>query len=72
MAKDYERKRAEREQYIPVRLFVRDRTLKSEPVEYHGSAHILALSHANGLMKIPVDVHTINKGEECQVKWLFH
>ena len=72
LAKDYKRKRGEREQFVPVRLFFENRTVKCEPVKYHGSAHILSLPHANGLMRIPVDVLTMSKGEECQVRWLFH
>lgn len=72
LKEDFKRKKSERDQIIPVRLFFENEVLKALPIEYHGSAHILALSEANGLLRIPKDVFTLNKGDECQVRWLFH
>lgn len=56
---DFSRKYTERMALIPVRLtedgFV-------QPVEYHGSAHITALSVADGIITIPVGVNNLAKG----------
>ena len=69
---NFKRKKAEREEYTPVKLYYEDNRLKAKLIEFHGSAHILALSEANGLLRIPKDVFFINDGGECKVRWLFH
>jgi len=63
-AKDFTRKRTERKAFIPVHI------VKGEVkrVEYHGSAHIHALSSADGLIAFPVGVNTIKKGELIDVR----
>ena len=56
---DFTRKYAERMALIPVRItedgFV-------QPVEYHGSAHITALSGADGIITVPLGVTNLVKG----------
>lgn len=61
----YKRKRTRRMAWVPVRL-ANDNTVA--PVEYHGSAHINALPGAWGIMKVPVGVSEIKKGEIVDVR----
>ncbi len=63
-AKDFTRKRTERKAFIPVHIV----NGEVKRVEYHGSAHIHALSSADGLIAFPVGVNTIKKGELIDVR----
>ncbi len=65
MNKDFKRKRTVRTAYIPVRF---NKESKVDPVEYHGSAHLTALSTANGLLKVPRGVQQILKGSTVYVR----
>jgi molybdopterin molybdotransferase len=65
MNKDFKRKRTVRTAYIPVRF---NKENKVEPVEYHGSAHLTALSAANGLLKVPRGVRQVLKGSTVYVR----
>ena len=56
---DFSRKYAERMALIPVRI-TQDRFV--QPVEYNGSAHITALSGADGIITVPVGVGNLVKG----------
>jgi len=38
------------------------------PVEYHGSAHILALSETDGIIKLPSGINRIEEGEVVSVR----
>ncbi len=60
LAGDYSRRKATREQYVPVRVTAGGAL---EAVELHGSAHLLALMNADGLMRVPAGVATIPAGE---------
>lgn len=40
----------------------------AKSLEYHGSAHINAYSGANGIMKVPVGVRSIKKGDMVNVR----
>ncbi len=62
---DFSRKRAERMAWIPVSIDSKGEVL---PVDYHGSAHISALSDAMGLMRIPQGQSWIQKGEQVSVR----
>jgi molybdopterin molybdotransferase len=59
--------RAERQAWIPIRL---TDDFKAEPVEYHGSAHLTALCHADGLIRIDTGVTEIGAGVSVQVRLL--
>ncbi|MGM0666226.1 MAG: gephyrin-like molybdotransferase Glp [Bacteroidota bacterium] len=61
----YTRKRTRRMAWVPVSLND-DGTVA--PVEYHGSAHINALPAAWGIMKVPVGVSGIRKGDAVDVR----
>ena len=65
MSKDFKRKRTVRTAYVPVRC---NREGRVEPVEYHGSAHLSALSGANGLLKVPRGVQQVPKGSVVYVR----
>lgn len=57
---DYTRKNTERAQFVPCRL---NRSAKPEPVEFHGSAHLAAISATDGYAMVPVGINTVKKGE---------
>ncbi|MBN1387649.1 MAG: molybdopterin molybdotransferase MoeA [Bacteroidales bacterium] len=65
LADDYIRKHNDRMALVPVNL-KRDETVV--PVEYHGSAHINALTDAYGVMKVPIGVSELKKGEIVDVR----
>lgn len=64
VAEDYSRKRTERKAFIPVNIV----NGKVKRIEYHGSAHIHALSIADGIISFPVGVNTLKKGELVDVR----
>ncbi len=64
MAIEYSRKRTVRRSYIPV--IIENGMIKT--VEYHGSAHIHALSLADGIISIPIGVKSLKKGEIVSVR----
>ncbi|MCD4736311.1 MAG: hypothetical protein K8R53_09725, partial [Bacteroidales bacterium] len=61
----YKRKRSSRLSVLPVQ-FVKEGRIA--PVEYHGSAHINALTNASGFVFIPIGTHEIKKGEWKDVR----
>jgi molybdopterin molybdotransferase len=65
LAADYSRNRAERLAWIPFTVTPAGEAL---PVEYHGSAHITALTGAWGLITIPRGQSWIQKGEIVSVR----
>ncbi|MCP4154502.1 MAG: molybdopterin molybdotransferase MoeA, partial [bacterium] len=62
--KDFTRRRTERTAYVPVKYNNGD----VAPLEYHGSAHIAALSQANAVLQIPAGVNSIKKGTIVNVR----
>lgn len=62
---DFDREYAGRTNFVPV---VINSDMEVVPVEFHGSAHISALSHADYLMEIPAGIHSIRKGELVHVR----
>lgn len=65
MKKDFRRKRTERTAYVPV-TYYNDGSV--EAVEYHGSAHLTALSQANALLKVPTGVGVAAEGSIVYVR----
>ncbi len=61
----YSRKKADKLTWVPVR-FTENGGVNL--VEYHGSAHILSLCSANGLITIPIGVTEIKKGDLVDVR----
>ena len=62
---NFKRKNADAEGFIPVSL-----NEKSEITEldYHGSGHVVALNHTFGLLRMPIGVNKIEKGEKGYVR----
>lgn len=67
LAADYSRKRAERLSWIPCTITPAGEAM---PVEYHGSAHITAMTGAWGVIMIPRGQSWIQKGETVSVRQL--
>ncbi len=65
MKKDFKRKQSVRTADVPVRY---DNDGFVEPVEYHGPAHLTALSQANALLKVPTGVTEVLKGSVVYVR----
>ena len=65
LAADFKRRRADREEFVPVTINANNEV---ETVEYHGSAHIHAYHKAFGFMNIPIGVGEISKGETVYVR----
>lgn len=61
----FKRKNATRKAFEPVKITA-DGAIK--PIEYHGSAHINALSYADGLMVVERGVTELNKGDFVDVR----
>ncbi len=64
MRAEYRRKRAERTLFLPVRVI--DRLV--DPLDYHGSGHLHALSRADGLLEIAAGVSMVAAGESVDVR----
>lgn len=56
---DYQRKRTDRMQWLPVQI----RDGKVYPLEYHGSAHIFSLATADALAAIPLGITKLEAGD---------
>ena len=67
VAETIKRKKSDRLAYIPV---VVDERGEVRQVSYHGSAHIHALTKADGYLAIPVGVHEFPAGETVAVTLL--
>ena len=59
------RKNTDRQSWIPVRITSEDTV---RPVEYHGSAHVLALCEADGLIALEIGVASLERGTPVQVR----
>jgi len=62
MAVPFRRRNAERQEYVPSRL----RPEGVEPIEYHGSAHLTALTGMDGFLVVPVGVEGFEAGDQVQ------
>lgn len=66
LAKDYIRKKSERLAVIPIKIIERESVT---PLEYHGSAHINALTNADGFAFIPIGIKNLKKGDFVDVRF---
>jgi molybdopterin molybdotransferase len=65
IAKDYNRKAAERLEFIPV-IITEDG--QAALIPFNGSAHIGAFTGAHALMEIPIGIKSFEKGEMVYVR----
>jgi len=64
LAMEYQRKRSDRMQWLPVQI----REGKVYPLEYHGSAHIFSLATAHAIAAIPFGITNLNPGDLIDVR----
>lgn len=64
LGKTYKRKKSDRKSFIPVKI----KNGLVFPLEYHGSAHINALSDADGLIAVPIGKMILDKGDLIDVR----
>jgi molybdopterin molybdotransferase len=62
---DYSRKISSRLSWLPVKI---DEDGNVIPIDYHGSAHINALTLADGLISMPIGVTELKKGDLVNVR----
>jgi molybdopterin molybdotransferase len=65
MAVDYMRKSSSRLGFIPVSINEKKEVI---PVDFHGSAHLTALSGAEGIIALKPGITSLNKGEIVNVR----
>ncbi len=65
LAKNYIRKNSDRKVFVPARIIDYN---KVEVIEYHGSAHLNALTNANCFIEINIGTDRIEKGELVNVR----
>jgi molybdopterin molybdotransferase len=65
MAVDFQRKSSDRLGFIPVSITPQ---MEVFPVDFHGSAHIAALSYADGVIALNPGVSLIQKGDIVNVR----
>lgn len=65
MGIDYNRKKSTRLSWLPVKINAEGKVF---PLEYHGSAHINALTMAHGLIAVPIGITTLKEGELVDVR----
>ncbi len=65
LAHDYQRKKADREEFIPITI---NENSQVETVKYNGSAHIHAYHEAFGILKVPQGTTRLAKGEIVHVR----
>jgi len=74
LSKDFQRRDAKREQYYPVKIIKQgNRDIQSQvfsvlPLEFHGSAHMQALTQADGVMLIKRGIKKLKKGTIVNVR----
>ncbi len=63
LGESFRRRRAERQEFVPARLTASGALL---PLEFHGSAHLLALSQADGFFVVPIGVTSLDRDTVVQ------
>ena len=64
MGAPYTRKKSGRDSFVPVKI----EQGKVYPKDYHGSAHIQALTSADGFIMIPMGIINIEEGTSVDVR----
>ena len=66
LAETVRRKHAERRSAYPVRISDN----RAFPAEYHGSAHISAMTQADGIINMPIGIKELQKGTFVDVRFI--
>jgi len=66
LASDFTRRTAERTEFVPVTI----QNGLADPVKYHGSGHLQALTVTKGWLRVEKDISFINKGAKVAVRFL--
>jgi len=64
LLKDFQRRDSKREQYYPIKI----KKNGALPLEFHGSAHMQALTQADGIMQIRRGIKSLKKGTIVHVR----
>ena len=67
LSADLKRKKNDRDEWIPVKITENGEVI---PLKYHGSGHIHALTHADGICLIPKGCNEIKKGLAIDVRFI--
>lgn len=65
LAKEFQRKRTERKEFVPITI---DKENNVKVIEYHGSAHINSLIGADGVMEIEIGKSKLNARELVNIR----
>ncbi|PIS29333.1 hypothetical protein COT42_05745 [Candidatus Saganbacteria bacterium CG08_land_8_20_14_0_20_45_16] len=75
LLKDFKRRDTKREQYYPIKITRGNRDFQSQvpdtfaaPLVFHGSAHMQALTKADGIMQIKNGIKNVKKGAMVNVR----
>lgn len=66
LASDFKRRNAERTEFVPITI----QNGLAEPVKYHGSGHLQALTVTRGWLKVDKEISEIKKGAQVAVRFL--
>ena len=70
LSEDFNRKDAERLEYVPVKLYFENTKLYVKLIKYNNSSMISSFSEANGVFKIDIGIENIKSGDIVDVRFI--
>ena len=70
LSEDFNRKDAERLEYVPVKLYFENTKLYVKLIKYNNSSMISSFSEANGVLKIDIGIKNIKSGDIVDVRFI--
>ena len=70
LSEDFNRKDAERLEYVPVKLYFENTKLYVKLIKYNNSSMISSFSEANGVLKIDIGIENIKSGDIVDVRFI--
>ena len=70
LSEDFNRKDAERLEYVPVKLYFENTKLYVKLIKYNNSSMISSFSEANGVLKIDIGIENIKAGDIVDVRFI--
>ena len=67
LSESFKRKKTERLYFLPIKT---NSDREVTPLDYHGSAHLTALTDLDGFVMIPVGIDEVKSGEEVYVRFI--